>query len=223
MDGVKTSVIIPTLNEEHFVGNILTDLQKQTHKPYEIFVVDGQSNDNTQKVVKSFKNITLMNGPRNQGQQRNLAASKAKGEMLLFLDADAKIDSDFIEKSLKEMKNRNLNVAIPKYVPYPESNPYFKRFAVVANFAIAFAAVFNPYGGATAMFVQKNVFDKTKGFHPRYKLDDVPLIREAAQHGKYGILETHAYLSERRFLKYGVAKMSIKYFVLYSLLIFNLY
>ena len=52
---MKVSVIIPTLNAEKFIGNLLKNLIKvQTLKPNEIIVIDSSSQDKTVKIAKSY-------------------------------------------------------------------------------------------------------------------------------------------------------------------------
>ena len=48
------SIIVPTLNEEKHIPNLLNCLKNQTYKNFEIIVVDAHSNDKTKEVVKKF-------------------------------------------------------------------------------------------------------------------------------------------------------------------------
>src|SRR6266480_923896 len=96
------SIIIPTLNEEHYLPKLLTDLQKQTQQNFEVIVVDGKSEDNTKEQAISFAKklpLKFIETPtRNVSHQRNLGAKHALGAYLFFLDADTRIDRDTIEK-----------------------------------------------------------------------------------------------------------------------------
>src|SRR3989344_4421237 len=104
------SIVIPTLNEEKYIPNLLNCLKNQTFKNFEIIVVDANSRDNTKKTISKFKDlkIKIINSKiRNPGYQRNLGVKNAKNERILFLDADTKISEDFLEKTLKEIKDNN--------------------------------------------------------------------------------------------------------------------
>ena len=98
----KVSLIIPAYNEEEVIGNCLKSLLKQTFKPLEIIVVDDGSTDNTISIVKNCQlstvNCQLFRqkhlGP---GPARNLGASNAKAEILIFVDADMTFDKNFIK------------------------------------------------------------------------------------------------------------------------------
>ena len=49
------SIIIPTLNEQNYIGNLLNDLTLQTYKDFEVIIVDGKSKDDTKKIVDKFR------------------------------------------------------------------------------------------------------------------------------------------------------------------------
>ena len=50
----KFSIVIPALNEEKYLPNLLTSLTKQPRTDYEVVVVDGSSKDNTAALARSF-------------------------------------------------------------------------------------------------------------------------------------------------------------------------
>lgn len=87
------SVIIPALNEERFLPQLLQSLQAQDMKSFEVIVVDGDSNDATVREAKKFtKHLPrlriVMANPRGLPRQRNLGAAQARGRWLVFSDAD---------------------------------------------------------------------------------------------------------------------------------------
>jgi hypothetical protein len=94
MKAPKFSIIIPALNEEKFLPNLLDSLSNQTFANFEVIVVDGKSKDSTVLVAKSYTGkvpalTTLISEKRSLPAQRNLGASKATGEWLIFVDADS--------------------------------------------------------------------------------------------------------------------------------------
>lgn len=88
---MTVSTIIPVFNEENVIGNCLNSLQKQTFKS-EIIMVDDGSTDGSEKFA------TYRQKHQGPGAARNLGASKAKGDILVFVDADMEFAPDFIEK-----------------------------------------------------------------------------------------------------------------------------
>lgn len=100
------SVIIPTYNEERDIGECLTSLLKQSYNTFEVIVVDDGSTDSTVKIVKNFiknnKKIRLIKGQhKGPGFSRNLGAKKAKGDILVFVDADMTFDKNYIKNLVR--------------------------------------------------------------------------------------------------------------------------
>jgi glycosyltransferase involved in cell wall biosynthesis len=98
----KLSVIVACYNEEDKIGTCLDGLLKQTVKPYEIIVVDGRSTDKTVEIIKEYQKRSRLiklffeGNNRSPANARNIGWRKAKGDYLLFLDADSNIGEDFI-------------------------------------------------------------------------------------------------------------------------------
>lgn len=99
----KISVIVACYNEEDKIGMCLDGLLEQVVKPYEIIIVDGRSTDRTVKIIREYqkksKLIKLFFEGKNRSpaNARNIGWQRAKGDYLLFLEADSKIGKDFIE------------------------------------------------------------------------------------------------------------------------------
>jgi chlorobactene glucosyltransferase len=111
------SILIPARNEEDTIAGLLHSILKQSYANYELFVLDDQSEDNTVGVVEELglKNpkLTLLRGKSLPGGWlgKNWAcfqlAQHARGEMLLFLDADVRLSVNALEAALYHMqKNR---------------------------------------------------------------------------------------------------------------------
>ncbi len=119
------SVIIPIYNEEEVIKDCLESLSEQTCKPLEIILVDDGSTDKTKEIIgkyssseehsdesrslidssrqaRTLNNIIILNqnhlGP---GPARNMGASKARGDILVFVDADMTFDKDFVKDLIR--------------------------------------------------------------------------------------------------------------------------
>lgn len=102
MQATQFTIIIPTLNEERYLPGLLEDLNQQTYSDFTVIVVDGQSKDKTQRIVKEWQKkdtrFNLLVSPkRGVGFQRNLGAQQAKTQFILFFDADNRIPSYYLE------------------------------------------------------------------------------------------------------------------------------
>ena len=90
MDNLRFSVVIPTYNSAKEVVRAIQSVREQTFKNYEIIVVDDCSTDNTYEVLLKEQNIRLIRNSKNirAGGARNKGIEEAKGEYIIFLDAD---------------------------------------------------------------------------------------------------------------------------------------
>jgi glycosyltransferase involved in cell wall biosynthesis len=99
----KISVIIPCYNEEEKIGDCLNAFLKQTILPNEIIVVDGGSKDKTLDIVKEFQKknkvikILTEHGKRSPANARNIGWRNAKGDIIIFKDADTIPDKNYIK------------------------------------------------------------------------------------------------------------------------------
>ena len=207
------SIIIPALNEEKNISKLLGSIK--TRKKYEIIVSDAGSKDKTRQIAKSYGSRITKGGLPAAG--KNSGAEKAKGNILLFLDADVVLPEGFIDKSIEEFSKRKLKIA--SFFLLPETGKL--AFNVFYNFPIFLLEDILPHG-AMGIMVKKDLFIKTGGFDEDISLaEDHYFVRQAARIGKYGIIKlTRICVSSRRFKKDGWIRTGLKYFLCELHLIF---
>ena len=99
--GPRVSVLIPTYNACRYLGAALESVLGQTYQDFEIIVVDDGSEDDTAAVAARYPQVRYFyNAHSGISVTRNLAISKAKGEMIAFLDADDMWAPDKLEKQV---------------------------------------------------------------------------------------------------------------------------
>lgn len=95
------SIVIPTLNEEVCLPLLLNDLSLQRCADFEIIHVDGGSTDKTLEKAKQWNdklNIrTISYNIKNVSAQRNRGAEGAKGNWIIFMDADDRLPDYFLD------------------------------------------------------------------------------------------------------------------------------
>jgi len=95
------SIIVPTFNREKLILRALESIFTQTYPNIEIIIVDDNSSDNTEGVVKELnrKNIKYFKHTQNTGGggARNTGIVNANGTFLTFLDSDDEYVNDKIE------------------------------------------------------------------------------------------------------------------------------
>lgn len=103
---MKISIIIPTYNEEKVLPEAIESLGFQTFTDFETIVVDDGSRDKTIEILKNLQK-TINNfhffeqDHKGAGAARNLGAAHAKGEILVFVDADMTFDDNFLAKLIE--------------------------------------------------------------------------------------------------------------------------
>ena len=108
------SVIIPTYQHAHFVGQAIESVLAQTYEDYEIIVVDDGSTDNTSEVLAEFGNqIKAIHHQENRGLSaaRNTGIMASHGSLVAFLDADDVWMPDKLEKQVP-LFERNESVGL---------------------------------------------------------------------------------------------------------------
>lgn len=104
---MDVSVIIPTLNADHEIEDLLAALERQSLRPMEILVVDSASDDDTVPLVKTHEGIRLLQIERcdfNHGATRDMALRATTGDFVCFLTQDALPASDaYLERLVTPM------------------------------------------------------------------------------------------------------------------------
>ncbi len=118
----SVSVVIAARNEESNIHSCLNSLMCLDYPPdlLEIIIVDDQSQDGTSRVVNNFsrkgakiRNITAQKGGRNlQGKANALAQGidVAKGEILMFTDADCTVASTWVSDTVKYFADESIGI-----------------------------------------------------------------------------------------------------------------
>lgn len=206
------SIIVPTLNEEKYLPKLLKSIKKQNYKNYEIIVADANSIDNTRKIAKKYKCKVIEGGTPPVG--RNKGAKKARGNYLLFLDADVILPKYFLKNMLKEFEERNLDIA-SCYI-YPISNKKIDFILhEICNLYLKLTQYFYPHAPGFCILIKKEIHKKIKGFDEEIKLaEDHDYVKRASRIGIFRLINSEKILvSVRRLDRDGRINIFIKYLV----------
>lgn len=101
------SIIMPAYNRAWIIKRAIESILVQTYGNFELIVVDDGSTDNTAEVISGFtdRRVTLLKGEhKGASAARNLGISKARGELLAYLDTDNLWHSNFLDVMVSEFK-----------------------------------------------------------------------------------------------------------------------
>ena len=189
---------------------LLESIRKQSFSDYEIIVADAGSKDRTVEVAKQYGCKIIPGGTPAKG--RNEGAKIAKGDLLLFLDADVILLQDnCLEQVVQKFHEEKFGAAtFPFLFTGGGIDRFFSRFY---NFWVVFTKNFLPHSLGAFILVEKDIHQKANGFDESVVFcEDVHYVGKVAKIAKYGLLKIQPVLiSNRRFAQEGKIKMSIKY------------
>ncbi len=209
------SIIIPTLNEEKLLPQllkVLDNLQLREKYKYEIIISDGGSNDKTLTIAQKHADIVLTN-KSNQRQNismgRNLGGNAANGEILIFYNGD--ILPKNISEVFKTIENKFINS------DYLAMTCCVKVFTEEQKFVdLVFQTFYNYYfhflniiglgmGRGECHIIRKSVFDEFGGYNESLAAgEDFDLFKRIRQKGKiFFARNLVVFESPRRYRKLG--------------------
>lgn len=175
------SVIVPVFNGEKFLPSCLGALVSQSYQAYELIVVDDCSTDASAEISRE-KGARVLRMPRQSGPAgaRNLAAHEAKGEILLFVDADVVVKPDTVERVAADFENPQIAAVFGSYDDEPAETNFISQYKnlfhrFVHQQSSSEAETF--WAGCGA--VRREIFLAEHGFnaerYPRPAIEDIEL------------------------------------------------
>jgi rSAM/selenodomain-associated transferase 2 len=209
----ELSVIVPTLNEQGTLPDLLENLGQQRGISFEVIVVDGGSRDGTRALVASAANaypLTLVDSPAGRGTQLNAGARRARGEWLLFLHADSRFsDSTALVRGARSLAAES---------EHPGGT------VIAGRYAVRFTATGGKHPGAYAFYeskarrnrpgcihgdqgflLQRHVFFRLGPFDTDLPfLEDERFAERVFRQGRWLLLPAEIATSARRFVAEGL-------------------
>lgn len=181
------SIVIPTLNEANFLPRLLEDLANQKEKDFDVIIVDSFSTDDIENKIRKLEKtlkIKFFKVKSNVSRGRNYGASKARGDYLIFLDADAQIGSSFTELLKKSIKKTRGLIYIPSIMP-DRGNFQLKMAFKLINSLVEFSQnLAKPFSTGGSMIVERHFFLRMGGFDEKlFVAEDHSLIQTAQKWG----------------------------------------
>jgi glycosyltransferase involved in cell wall biosynthesis len=202
---VRFSVVIPAYNEEKYVHRTLRSLRKQVFTDFEVIVKDGGSHDQTVKIAKKFADKVVSVPDSSAADARNQGARYAKGEILVFTDADTSLPSGTLERFNQLMNNEQVVGASCRKVPQTRSllDRLLYEFVNLSTFVSCKMGLGGAHGNC--MLVRRSVFEQVGGFNPDIIVaEEQDLVRRALKFGRYVfLLDSCVFENPRRLRQWG--------------------
>ena len=202
------SVIIPALNEEKYIEKTLKSVKNQTYPRIEIIVVDNGSEDATGKIAKKYADKVVVEKRRGVARARNAGAAHARGEILLFLDADTELERRFVEKMVYAFRDGR-TVCATGFVT-SEKRIVFKFLYSLSSFIVYLLSVFKPVFPGMVLACRKRAFEEVGGFDENLvTCEDIELAERIGKIGKCRFVWAFAKSSPRRLERHGIVRTTL--------------
>jgi len=183
--GPRISIIIPVLNESDSINGLISHLLSlDNSKQTETIVVDGDQDGGTLKAIMDMEVIKIKS-PQGRGQQMNVGAEAARGQLLLFLHADTELPRNaftLIQSAMEEPRfvagAFDLGIRSERLV-----------FSIIESISSMRSRITRIPFGDRAIFVRKNYFDT---------IDDLRALFSNCAKTAFAGSETMKYLRKKR-------------------------
>jgi len=207
MQHMRFSIVIPTLNEEKYIGGLLESISNQTFQNFEVIVVDSpKTTDSTKSIAESFrskiKDLHIISSPEGGiSFQRNYGAHKAEHNYVLFLDADTLIEPVFLEKINVFLENNEVDIITCWNIPITKKRGDKMIMWLFNRIYMEGSKRISPVAVGTFIGVNRSAFIEAGSFSTEVTLaEDFELVLRMHKKGyKYALLRDPViYFSVRR-------------------------
>ena len=197
------SVIVPAHNEERYLSDTLEALRIQTYPRFEVIVVANGCTDNTPGVARGRCDKLIELPERALGKARNTGGAKARGDLLVFLDADTRLEPRALEAIAAAFTERHSSATL-------KGKPDDRELAFRALYwfkNLLHRSGFHR-GSSGVICCWRDQFKEISGFRQDLNLrENSDLIRRLRRFGPYRFISSaSAITSMRRYQKGGTLR-----------------
>jgi glycosyltransferase involved in cell wall biosynthesis len=207
------SIVVPAFNEAVYLPRLLASIEAQDYKDREIIVADNGSRDGTRDLAKKHGARVVHGGIPGVGRNRGAAA--ARGDTLLFLDADTVLPDGFISKIIARFERDFIDICVPWIRPIDGSKPIYRTIFQFSNTFFKLMETIQPQGLGICMLVTRRLHDRIGGFSESIRVsEDFDYIKRASRVGRFRVYpHVFVYHSVRRYQREGVGNLVQKQFM----------
>lgn len=207
---VHFSVIIPVYNRPQELDELLSCLQQQDFKDFEVIIIEDGSEISSKDIVKSYQsklNLSYYvkeNG--GQGFARNYAFERANGNFFIILDSDALVEPDYLSEVDRGVKEGKLDLFGGPDKEHPSFSPIQKAisFSMTSVFTTGgirgkaknMGGQFHPR--SFNMGISRKVWEATKGFKITRMGEDIEFSIRCISQGFTSGLLPKAFIYHKR-------------------------
>ena len=206
---MTVSVIIPALNEAPCLPETLQSLRDQGAG--QIIVVDGGSTDATREAAATAD--LVLTAPRGRANQMNVGASRATGEVLLFLHADCTLEPKSLAAAWECLTQRRCSAACFT-MTVRAAGWWYRSIDACATARVRLTGLIY---GDQGLAVRRADFERLGGFPPLRLMEDVFFSRTLSRQGRMVVLPQRIFVSPRRWQRAGLVRQTLRNWMLTTL------
>jgi len=201
------SIVIPVRNAERTIERCLRAIALSTVAPREVLLIDDGCTDDTLALASRFSPAVTIVPNRKPGgvaQARNYGASLAKGEIVLFVDADVILEPGASEAGARAIGDGGLDVAVglqSAVSEFPNATSIYKNLWLRHTYSIRSGRFSVIYSSAVA--IRKSAFEAVGGFDANYRkpnIEDSELGKRMSEAGfRVGLVREMQFLHIKRY------------------------
>lgn len=195
------SVVVPTLNAAASLPGTLNSLLPGVMSGLvrEVIIADGGSDDMVAEIADNC-GAKFIRAPRGRGTQLAAGAAAAKGDWLLFLHADTRLQTGWAEETAAFVHRAGREEAA--YFSFRFDDAAWQARVIEAGVALRCALFKLPYGDQ-ALLISREFYKALGGFQPIPLFEDVRMVRDISRAGRLTRLNTRALTAATRHRRDG--------------------
>jgi len=202
---LRISVVVPSWRDSKNLEALLPVLS-QLDRVAEIIVVDASGGGESERIALANGATFIATAAPNRGEQMNLGAEAATGDVIVFQHADTDLEDAHLA-AIEAALNEPEVIGGAFFRKFDRRHPRLKWLESVARFLTRHGGTLY---GDQSIFVRRDIFMALSGFAKSPLMEDVEFSRRLRAAGKIAVLDPPLQSSARRHLRKGAWRTSIQ-------------
>ena len=165
LNDVKVEIILPNYNSAPYLEETINSIINQTFENWNLTIVDGYSNEETQKILRKYIdhkkiNIIFLKKNKKAGFSRNLGIRKSKSDYIAFIDSDDLWEKNKLLKQLDFMIKNKHSFTYTNYQPFTDRKKF--KEIIPDNFFTFEKFIRNTSIATSTMIIKRSIIGNIK-------------------------------------------------------------
>ncbi len=202
---LRISVVVPAWNEAKNLALLLPALS-QLESVAEIIVVNASGDSESEQIILSCGATLIAAAAPNRGEQMNLGADAASGEVIVFQHCDTDLGAAQLAAIDAALSDPQV-IGGAFYRKFDDHHPHLRWLESMARFLTRYGGTL--YGDQT-IFVRREIFRTLGGFAKIPLMEDIEFSRRLRAAGQIAVLDPPVRTSARRHMRKGAWRTTMQ-------------